>query len=220
MVTRNFYLSVICKLLLTIFLNLVLVSNSNSEVGSNSKKQEGELILTENVANVAEYFFSGGRKGVYAEEQKVAWKPGLMVISRDGSAYGIIKHPLHVQNVDHKNYVSMAQRQCKNRFNKKCFLFATGYRIVWDNGTSKKQRRLKKKQIMQGQTIPILISLGFYKPDNALGNTGSNSSEKNNSHKKNDDKDIVKKIKDLKKLYDDGVLTKEEFDKAKKKLLN
>ena len=34
------------------------------------------------------------------------------------------------------------------------------------------------------------------------------------------DKDIVKQIKDLKELYDSGALTKEEFDKAKKKLLN
>jgi len=32
--------------------------------------------------------------------------------------------------------------------------------------------------------------------------------------------DIVSKLKDLKELFDSGVLTKEEFDKAKKKLLN
>jgi hypothetical protein len=34
------------------------------------------------------------------------------------------------------------------------------------------------------------------------------------------DKDIVKKLKDLKDLLDSGVLTNEEFEKAKKKLLN
>ena len=32
--------------------------------------------------------------------------------------------------------------------------------------------------------------------------------------------DIVQQIKDLKELYDSGVLTEEEFNKAKKKLLN
>jgi len=32
--------------------------------------------------------------------------------------------------------------------------------------------------------------------------------------------DIVSKLKDLKELLDSGVLTKEEFEKAKKKLLN
>ena len=36
----------------------------------------------------------------------------------------------------------------------------------------------------------------------------------------NDDNDIVKKIKELKKLYEEGALTKEEFEKAKKKILN
>ena len=35
-----------------------------------------------------------------------------------------------------------------------------------------------------------------------------------------EDKDIVQKLKDLKELFDSGVLTKEEFEKAKKKLLN
>ena len=35
-----------------------------------------------------------------------------------------------------------------------------------------------------------------------------------------DSNDIVQQIKDLKELYDSGSLTKEEFEKAKKKLLN
>ena len=34
------------------------------------------------------------------------------------------------------------------------------------------------------------------------------------------DGDLVKQLKDLKELLDSGVLTKEEFQKAKKKLLN
>ena len=34
------------------------------------------------------------------------------------------------------------------------------------------------------------------------------------------DNNIVSKLKDLKELFDSGVLTKEEFEKAKKKLLN
>ena len=34
------------------------------------------------------------------------------------------------------------------------------------------------------------------------------------------DDDIVSKLKDLKELLDSGVLTREEFEKAKKKLFN
>ena len=43
---------------------------------------------------------------------------------------------------------------------------------------------------------------------------------KSSLKKTDDSNDIVKQIKDLKELYDSGVLTKEEFTKAKKKLLN
>ena len=31
---------------------------------------------------------------------------------------------------------------------------------------------------------------------------------------------LIKQVNELKQLYDDGILTKEEFTKAKKKLLN
>ena len=41
-------------------------------------------------------------------------------------------------------------------------------------------------------------------------------SENNDS----ENNDIVKKLKDLKDLYDSGAITKEEFDIAKKKILN
>ena len=34
------------------------------------------------------------------------------------------------------------------------------------------------------------------------------------------DSSLTEEIKELKKLYDEGVLTKKEFEKAKKKLLN
>ena len=43
---------------------------------------------------------------------------------------------------------------------------------------------------------------------------------KNKSSLKKTDDDIVQKLKDLEELYKSGALTKEEFEKAKKKLLN
>ena len=42
----------------------------------------------------------------------------------------------------------------------------------------------------------------------------------NKSSLKKTDDDIVQKLKDLEELYKSGALTKEEFEKAKKKLLN
>jgi len=47
-----------------------------------------------------------------------------------------------------------------------------------------------------------------------------NKVEKKKETKKKTNEDIVQKLKDLKELYDDGALTKEEYTKAKNKLLN
>ena len=51
-------------------------------------------------------------------------------------------------------------------------------------------------------------------------NIETNSSQNNSVSKKTESKDIIKQIKDLKELFDSGAITKEEFDKAKKVLLN
>ena len=66
-----------------------------------------------------------------------------------------------------------------------------------------------------------LKELGFY--DGVSKNSNTKSSTKSSTPKitkKKEDNDIVKKLKELNELYNSGVLTKEEFDKAKKKLLN
>ncbi len=46
------------------------------------------------------------------------------------------------------------------------------------------------------------------------------SENKQNKKKTNKKSSLTKDLKDLKKLYDEGILTEEEFTKAKKKLLN
>ena len=51
-------------------------------------------------------------------------------------------------------------------------------------------------------------------------NVETNSSQTNSTSKANGEDNIIKQIKELKTLYDDGAITKEEFEKAKDKLLN
>ena len=98
-------------------------------------------------------------------------------------------------------------------------MFANAYKIVWDNGTDKKKRRLKRKDIKAGKTIAKLIELGFYDPE-----TSNEVSETKNKEKKivkkTQDENIVQKLKELKEMLDSGTITEEEFIKAKKKLLN
>ncbi len=55
-----------------------------------------------------------------------------------------------------------------------------------------------------------------HKLDFSEYNLGGNE----NADKDNSSSNLTKEIKELKKLYDEGVLTKEEFEKAKKKILN
>ena len=46
------------------------------------------------------------------------------------------------------------------------------------------------------------------------------SKTKNLKNKTSKNQDMIKQLNDLKKLFDDGVITNEEFTKAKKKILN
>ena len=85
----------------------------------------------------------------------------------------------------------------------------------------KKKRKLKRKDIKAGKTIALLTELNFYDGNKSLSTITPKVKKKTVTTQESlNDKDIVKKLKDLKELLDSGVLTKEEFEKAKKKLLN
>ena len=66
------------------------------------------------------------------------------------------------------------------------------------------------------EMLAKLTELGFY------GNTSSSNSTTTDtsSKKKTNENDVVEKIKELNDLYKSGALTKEEFTKLKKELLN
>ena len=200
---------------------LFLFSTSFAGVTTGYKYGKGPLKLTQNTANILEFYFSGGKQGVYAEKQVEAWKPGLIAVSSDGSNFSFFRHPLRIDRIDSKHYAGIAISQCKKKSGQECFLFANAYKIVWDNGSDKKKRKLKFRDIRAGKTLALLSELGFYDG----GSTKIKKSETQKIKKKvekstNDNGDIVKKLKDLKDLFDNGALTEEEYKKAKKKVLN
>jgi hypothetical protein len=217
------------KLLGIFFISLLFGPISFAGINTGYKLGKGPLKVTKNTADIIEYFFSGGKKGVYASEQKEAWKPGLMAISIDGAYSSIIRHPLRVTNIMPLHYTGQVIADCKKKSGQECFLFANGYKIVWNNGMDRKERILKRKDIKAGKTIALLTELDFFDSSTSSPTTTPNVSKikqpenKNKILTKNDpesDKDIVKKLKDLKELLDSGVLTDKEFIQAKKKLLN
>tara|TARA_B100001057_G_scaffold454851_1_gene500955 strand:- start:1386 stop:2216 length:831 start_codon:yes stop_codon:yes gene_type:complete len=172
------------KLLITIALIVFTFSNSALAGITSKNAGKGPLKVSKDIADILEYYFSGGTMGRYAEKQEYVWKPGLIVISIDGTEFSYFRHPIHVHNIDNKRYVALARVDCKKRSGQECFLFANGYKIVWDNGSNKKKRRLKKKDVKAGKTLQILQELGYY--DGAQKLT-------NNTNKKTDKKIVKKK---------------------------
>ncbi len=69
-------------------------------------------------------------------------------------------------------------------------------------------------------TIALLTELGFYNGSVSGSKNIKPKITKKKKIKKAENDDIVQKLKDLKELLDSGVITSEEFKKAKKQLLN
>ena len=209
------------KFLITLFTFLFLFSTSFAGVTTGYKYGKGPLKLTQNTADILEFYFSGGKQGAYAEKQVEAWKPGLIAISSDGSDFSFFRHPLRIDRIDSKHYAGIAISQCKKRSGQECFLFANAYKIVWDNGSDKKKRKLKFRDIRAGKTLILLTELGFYGGGSSeIKKSEPQKIKKNVDQSTNNNGDIVKKLKDLKNLFDNGALTEEEYKKAKKKILN
>ncbi len=206
------------KLISVFILGTFFLISLSAGVTTAYKKGKGPLKVTKNTADILEFYFSGGTRGTYAEKQDFIWKPGLIAISVDGAHSSFFRHPITVTTVDDKSYGGMAIKQCKKKSGQECYLFANGYKIVWDNGSDKKKRKLKKKDIKSGKTLALLTELGFYGGDNQIKKT--NKTNVNKKEVKETDNDIVKKLKELNDLLKNGVITEEEFIKAKKKLLN
>ena len=98
--------------------------------------------------------------------------------------------------------------ECERYYNKECKIFAMRRTVKWKNGinTGSRKQAYFKYNLSDKEFEDKLISLGFY------GN-------KQTDVTLNSDNDISKQILDLKKLLDDKIITQEEFDQAKKKIL-
>ena len=95
----------------------------------------------------------------------------------------------------------------KNNQSEKCYVFAKKRKIVWNNSSNKDFIKIPRK-ITEEDLHRLLYANNFLKEDYAIPTYDT------------DNPDIIEKIKGLKKLYDQGALTKDDFEKAKKKLLN
>ena len=206
---------------------------------SYSKTGKGELKLSKEIMEYVMMYMYGAGSKKFSADKKTKNDPSLMAVSEDGNsayyfycpaeyrAYGCIDN--HTTN--------KAKRLCEKYSNGvPCFTFAKKRIIVWKNGGKKikisrsdlKDPYLVAKKIQDGgfydgdlSNLPgINLETGHIDNEKKntitkqIDNTANNSTNNTNSN------NFIKEIKQLNELYKQGVLTKEEFTKAKNKILN
>jgi hypothetical protein len=199
------------KLLGIVVLCLLLCNNSFA-----GTKGKGEVKVSDRTVRHFKDYLSG--KIV----QGTRWKPSVFILSSNGNWSFYYYCPY---NTCSGAGTSKKIRECEKETNVNCGVFARRRTVIWDNGNDfpSSEKRFNSKWDL-AKVKSQLEKLGFYDG----GTTKTKKIEKKKEEKKKKPKitkkkmndDLVQQLKDLKELYDSGVLTEEEFNKAKKKLLN
>jgi len=200
---------------------------------SHAKWGKGTLKLDKlTMEHVMRYMYGAGNEK-YSGDAKRKQDPWIMVISEDGTWSQYSYCPAEYNNNCNPPNPARNIAACeKGSRGSPCFVFALKKRIVWKNGG--KKVKIKRKDLKSPYVVAKKIQEGgFYDGDiSKLSgidlSTGQTNEETNvTGQKKTDDtlvksneKDLVKELETLTKLFEGGALTKEEFEDAKKKLLD
>ena len=210
------------KLLFKVILIILLISNK-----SFAKAGKGELKLDK-------YTLEQFLIYIYAEQPDKNignnLKANPLVFSVDENGWSSMYYYCNFDQCLDANVERQAKLGCEKSSNfVPCWTFARKKRVVWKNSINKKNLNLSP-YIKQGKlyVAKILQEKGFYDGDiyelEGIKDTIEKNEIINNNQtdisSTNNNKSLSDQIKDLKDLYDSGALTKEEFEKAKKKILN
>jgi len=137
-------------------------------------------------------------------------KPGTFLVTLDGVGSFYFQCP-HGDCRDNSKYEI---KECEKYYNKECAIFARKRTVKWKNGinTGKKESRFKSKW-SDAEIKAKLSELGFF------GNV-TQKIEKIQTSQTNDANDITKQLTNLIEMYESGSISKEEFEKAKKRILD
>ena len=222
-------LLLIAKFLFIIFFGVIYHTSANSFSNLNKYKGQGELKIPKFTFDILEFYFSAGKYGEIYNNPKYDWQKKLkkqanwygdfVIISQNGKGL-YWYYNSHGQNADTTpNYLGQARQKCRKQGHGECFVFAIKNKVVWQNGINpKKGTKIKKKEVRKGVLSAKLKELGFY--DGGTTKTKKIEKKPKITKKKEKDDDIVRKLQDLNNLLESGVISAEEFEKAKKKLLN
>lgn len=215
---------------LILYTILILSFSLNSAY---SKIGKGELKLNKTTMEFVMQYFYGAGNPKYSGNDKQRNEPTIMVVSPDGRySYYFYCEFAYKGRCDSSLSRIKALKSCQRLAGEKCFIFAKKYKIVWKNGGPKV--RINTKDLRSPYKVAKIIQdAGFYDGDisKLAGinvNTGqidkdiSITGAKENKITKTTEDDttnIVKELEDLSNLFESGMISKEEFEKAKKKLL-
>ena len=116
--------------------------------------------------------------------------------------------------------------KCERQFGKKCYTLAIRRAIKWKNEFTKKAKGKEKRFTSKDDFTTIkskLKTLGLVNDGVVQKKIEKKKAEKKKkkiTKKTTSSSDLTTQLKELKQLLDDGILTEEEFTKAKKKLLD
>ena len=182
------------KVLAIIVLSLLMSVNTFAKNGT------GDLILSDSV--------------IYSLEKYLKHKkPVKFLVTKDGLNSSSWKCP-HSRCVPSGS--DNEEALCERRWGKKCYTFVFRRSIKWQNDQTQdakgKEKRLSSKDSIT-EIKTKLTALGFY---------GSNTVDRKKTKKiiPANNSNLTSRLEQLNKLYKSGALTKDEFTKAKKKILN
>ena len=203
------------KRLLKIVVLFFFIYSTSSNAGSINGK--GELKMSNEAVNNFIDYIKINKRLIDGKRAK----PEAFLMSQDGTWSFYYYCPWNDCLQNDKPKIE----ECERITGVTCGRFAMRRKIFWDNGINTKKKKARFSSKMTDSEIRAkLTELGFIGDSSTTSkdNNDSNTTIKPKITKKvtQSDDDIVSKLKDLKDLLDSGVLTKDEFERAKQKLLN
>ena len=191
-----------------IIFSFLLIMFSSKSYGAQDGR--GELQLTDQAVNS----FINYIKGNTSKGKSAFNKPLSLWISNDGNFAYWWYCPYERCSPSNG---SEERTFCENKSNQSCSRFARGRYVRWDNGINPKGKAAKfSSKMTENEIKNKLTKLGFYK-NNLTTNTEENVS---NDVIISKDKNLLEQLEALTQMFKDGLISEEEFKKAKKKILN
>ncbi len=191
------------KFLLVIFFGLLLYNTAHSATIG-----KGEVKMSDRSVR---HFISWIKMNKIENGKRC--KPSMFIMSADGKW---TQGNRCCWTTCHDTASTKIIKECERATGTLCGVFSMRRVIFWDNGRKKGKRIKFNSKMTDSEIRAKLKEFGFI--GDSIQQTPKKIEKKENTTALSSE--LINDLKALKELYDEGVLTKEEFEKAKKSILN